>query len=91
MPLVRAQPIVDVEDVVVIFVVETFVVGRLAGLGEDPSRIVRGFVSELRIANMIRLEDVGRKLPEGLCARDRVSEGTTKRRRNKKKVTLTER
>ena len=89
MPLVRTQPIVDIEDVVVIFVIETFVVGRLAGFGEDPSRVVRGFVSELRIANMIRLEDVGRELPERLCvcARNRISEGTTKKKEKKRWLT----
>jgi hypothetical protein len=62
-----SQPIIDVENVIVILIVVTFIVGGLTRLGEHPPRIVRRFVSELRVADVIRLKDVGSQLPQWLC------------------------
>lgn len=67
MTIFVSQPIIDVENIIIILVVVTFVVGGLTRLGEHPPRIVRRFVSELRVTDVIRLEDVGCQLSQWLC------------------------
>lgn len=50
-----AETVVDIEDVVVIFIIIPIVVNRLAGFCEDTTRIVSCLISELRIANIVCL------------------------------------
>jgi hypothetical protein len=66
MPLFRTQPIIDVQDIVVIVVVVALVMSWFAGLCQHSARVVCGFVSELRVAYVIRFENVSCKLPKGL-------------------------
>lgn len=79
-----AQPVVDIKDVIVILVVVSVVVDGLAGLGENPSGIVRRFISELGVADMIGLDDVGGELPQGLDALA-ISHAREERRKKEKK------
>lgn len=53
--IIGAQPVIDVEDVVVVFVIVSVVVRRFAGFCQHSPWVVRRFVSELRIADMIRI------------------------------------
>lgn len=53
--IVSAQPVIDVENVVVIFVIIPVVVRRFTGFCQYSPWVVCRFVSELRIADMIRV------------------------------------
>jgi hypothetical protein len=59
--LIGTQPIVDIEDVIIILIVIAFVVRRFARFSQHPPRIMRGLVSELGIADVVRFQDVGRE------------------------------
>ena len=63
MPFLRSKPIIDIEDIIVVLVVEPIVVHRFAWFREDASGVVRGFIAELGIADTVGVEDVGGKLP----------------------------
>lgn len=62
----HTQRIIDVENVVMVFVVIAVVVCRLAEFCENAPRSMSDFVSELWVANMIRLDKVSCQLAEGL-------------------------
>lgn len=49
----RSQNIVNVENVIAIFVVVSIVLRSFAGLGEDAAGVARGFVFEIGIANTV--------------------------------------
>ena len=66
MPVIRAKPVVHIEDVIIVFVVVPIVVYRLARLREHPTWVGGGLVLELRIADMVRLHDIRRQLLERL-------------------------
>lgn len=66
MTLFCAQPIVDIENVIVILVVIAFVVRRFARFCQHTPGIVSGFVSELRVANVISVDKVGGNLLQRL-------------------------
>ena len=70
MPIVRAQPVVDVENIVIILVVIPVVVHRLARLREDAAWVVRRLILELRIANVVGIDDVRGKLLQRLQVRE---------------------
>ena len=78
MPVISAQPVVDIEDIVVILVVVAVVVGRFTRLCEDAPWVVCGFISELGITNMVRVHDVGCQLPYGL--KDRQHDAVVRKR-----------
>lgn len=65
-PIISSQPIVDVEDVVVIVIVVPVIVGRFARLGKHAPGVMRRLVSERWIANMKSLDNVRSQLPDGL-------------------------
>ena len=60
--IILSQPVVDVEDIIVVLIVIALVVHRFAWLGEHAPRIVRRFILELGIADVVRLDDVRREL-----------------------------
>lgn len=64
--VLRAEYIVDIEDVVKVIVIKSFVVYRLARLREHPARIVRRFVAELRITQPERVDEARGQLLEWL-------------------------
>ena len=66
MTLVRTEPIIDVEDVVVVVVVVPLVVHRLARLRQHPARIVRRLILELRVADVVRIDERRRELLQRL-------------------------
>ncbi len=56
------QPIIDIEDIVVVLVVISFVVRRLARFCEYPPWVMRRFILELWIAYAVGIGDVGGQL-----------------------------
>lgn len=60
--IILSQPVVDIENIVVILIVIAFVVHRLARLGEDAPRVVRRLILELGVADMVCLDNVCREL-----------------------------
>lgn len=66
MALLGAQPVVDVENVIIVLVVVAVVMSGLAGLCEDAAGVVSGFVSELGVADVIGFDEIGGQLAEGL-------------------------
>jgi hypothetical protein len=60
------QPIIDIEDVVVVLVVISFVVRRFARFCEYPPRVMRRFILELRVAYAVGIGDMGGQLTQGL-------------------------
>lgn len=64
--LIRAQPVVDIENVVRIFVVVAIIAAFGAGLSEDTSRVVGGLISERGVHLMVGLQEVGGETFEGL-------------------------
>jgi len=65
-PFVSTQPVVNVEDIIIILIVKPFIMRRFARFGQHSAWVVSGLVSKLRVTNMIRFQNVGRKLPKGL-------------------------
>jgi hypothetical protein len=55
---VSAQPIVDVQNIVIVVVIVALVVSRLARFCENAPWIVCGFVSKLWIADAICIENI---------------------------------
>lgn len=51
--LFRSKNVVDVEDIVTVFVVIAIVLGALAGLGQDSARIARRLIFEARVTDAI--------------------------------------
>lgn len=51
-----AQPVVDIENVVIVVIIVAFIVSWLTGFCKNAPWIVGAFVSELRVANAIRIE-----------------------------------
>lgn len=66
MTLFRAQPVVDIQDIIVILVVVSVIMRRLARLGEHSPRVRRRLVLELWIRNPICVEDISRELAQRL-------------------------
>lgn len=64
MTIIRAQPVIDIEDIVVVLIIEPFIVHRLARFCQDTPRVVGRLVSELRVAYAIRFDNVRRELPD---------------------------
>jgi hypothetical protein len=60
------EPVVNVENVVIVLVVISVVVGGLARLCEYAAGVVGRLVSELGVADVVRIEQVSRQLPQGL-------------------------
>ena len=63
---VRPKPVVDVEDIVVIFVVIAVVVCGFARLCQHAAGVERRFVLELWVAYALRVHDVRRELAKRL-------------------------
>ena len=63
MPFVRPQPIIDIEDIIIILVVIPIIVRGLAWLGKHSSGVMRRLVSERGVTDMVRLDNIGRQLP----------------------------
>lgn len=61
-----SQPVVDVEDVVVVIVVIPIIVCRLAWLGKHPAGIMSALIAELGVAYAIGIHNVGRQLSKWL-------------------------
>lgn len=70
MSLIRPQPVIYIENIVVILIVITLIVSRLAGLCQYAAGIVRRFVFELRITDAIRVRDIEGQLTQRLKSRD---------------------
>jgi hypothetical protein len=64
--LLSTQPVVDVENVIIVLIVIAIIVGGLAGLCKHSAGVVGGFVSELGVADVIGLDEVGGQLAQGL-------------------------
>ena len=64
--LFTTQPVIDVKNIIVIFIIITFIVSRLAGLGENTARIMRRLVSELWVAKVVRRCDMRRQAAQRL-------------------------
>ena len=64
--LFSPQPIVDVENIVIVLIVISFVVGRLARLCEYSSWVMRRFILELRVTYAVGIDDMCSQLTQGL-------------------------
>lgn len=58
----RAEDVVDVENVVAIFIIITVVLGSFARLRQHTAGVPRGFVFEARVADAVR-----RRQMDGKC------------------------
>ena len=65
-PIFTAQEIVDIENIIVIVIVITIVMRRLAGLRKNSSRVCGRLVRELGVAPVESGRDIGRESFEGL-------------------------
>ena len=65
----RAQPIVNIQNIVIVLVIIAFIVNGFAWLCKNSAWIVSRLVSELWIADVIRVDNVGSQLVEGLWAK----------------------
>jgi hypothetical protein len=52
-PFIRAETIVDIEDIIALLVIVAVVVGRLARLGEDTSGIERQLISKTGVDEVV--------------------------------------
>ena len=66
MSFLSPQPIIDIEDIVVVLIVISFVVRRFARFCEYPPWVMRRFILELWVANAVGIGDVGGQLTQGL-------------------------
>lgn len=66
MPRLGSQHIVDVEDVIVVFVVVPVVEDAIARLGKHPAWVVGDFIPKLWIALRIRPREMRRERRQGL-------------------------
>lgn len=66
MPIFAAEEIVDIEDVIVIVIIVTVIMRRLAGLRKNSSRVCGRLIRELWIAPVESGGDIGRERFEGL-------------------------
>jgi hypothetical protein len=66
MPIVGAETVVDVKDVVALFVVVSIIVGRLAWLCENASGIEREFIAKVWVDEMVGSRQMGRQSLQGL-------------------------
>ena len=57
--IVCAEPVIDIEDVVIVFVIVSVVVRRLARFCQHSPWVVCGFISELWVANVVCIHKVG--------------------------------
>jgi len=64
--LLRAQYVIDVEDIIAIFIVVAIILDPLAGLGQYATGISGRLVFEARIANPVRGGEVDCKSLERL-------------------------
>ena len=64
--LLCPQPIIDIKDVVIILIVITFVVRRLARFCENPPWVMRRLILELGVAYAVGIGDVGGQLTQRL-------------------------
>jgi hypothetical protein len=60
------QPIVDIEDIVVVLVVISFVMRRFARFCEYPPWVMCRFILELWVAYAVGIGDVSGQLTQGL-------------------------
>jgi hypothetical protein len=60
------QPIIDIEDIVIVLVVISFVVRRFARFCEYSPWVMRRFILELWVAYAVGIGDVGGQLAQGL-------------------------
>jgi hypothetical protein len=51
--LFRAQYVIDIEDIVAVFVIESVVLRSFARLGQDATRIARRLVFEAGVTNSV--------------------------------------
>ena len=66
MSIVSSQPVVDVEDVIIVLIVVRIVVHWLARLRQDAAGIVRRFILELRVTDVVRIDEVRGQLLQWL-------------------------
>lgn len=66
MSFLSPQPIIDIEDVVIVLVVISFVVRWFARFCEYPPWVMRRFVLELWVAYTVGIGNVGGQLTQGL-------------------------
>lgn len=57
--VLASQHIVDVENIVIIFVIRSLIVDRLARLRENTTRVIGSLVAKLRIAQRVGLGEIG--------------------------------
>lgn len=62
----RSEDIIDVEDVIAVLVIIPVVLGTLARLGKNPTRVARGLVLEAGVANPVRCRQVNSQSLQGL-------------------------
>jgi len=66
MSFIRPEPVIDIQYVVVILVVVTVIVHRLAWFRQNASRVECRLIFELWVADPVGIDDVGGQLPQRL-------------------------
>ena len=66
MSIILSQPVIDVENVIVVLVVIAFVVHWLARLGKHTPGVVCRLIFELRVADVVGVDKIRRQLPQRL-------------------------
>lgn len=61
LPFFRTQAIVHIKNVVIVLIIVSIVVNWLAGLSKYPPGVMRCLVSELGVADIIRLREMRRQ------------------------------
>ena len=65
-PVFGTQPVIHIQDVVIIFIIVTLIMSRFTGFRQHPSWIMCGLITELGIADVIRFENVSSQLSQRL-------------------------
>jgi hypothetical protein len=63
MALLIAQPIIHIEDIIVVLVVVPLIVHWLARFGQHTTRVMGGLVAERWVADTECINDIGGELP----------------------------
>lgn len=64
--LLTTQDVIDIENIIAILVIIAIILHTLAWFGQHATRVSRGLVVEVRVADAIRRRKVGRQRLEGL-------------------------
>jgi len=65
-PVISTQPVVNVKNIIIVLIVVAIIMSWFAGLCQNPTWVMRRFVSELRITNTKSIHDMSRQLSNRL-------------------------